>query len=74
MSVRRFQAGDRIRLLKPTICGWRGESTVIEDQGPDDPVVDFLKDSPGAGSIPGYAHWSDLSLLKAANNGGKQGA
>lgn len=67
MSRRRFQAGDRVRLLKPTLCGWQGEATVVEDQGAADPTVDFLKDAPGEGSVTGFAHWSELELIEATN-------
>ncbi|MGV0950121.1 MAG: hypothetical protein ACOYB3_05570 [Azonexus sp.] len=54
-----------MRLLVPTLNGWMGDATVIEDQGASDPVVDFLKDDPGESGATGFAHWRDLGLIEA---------
>lgn len=67
-SRRRFQAGDRVRLLAPALDGWQGTGVVIEDRGPMDPTVDFVRDAPGAGSLTGFAHWSELELIEETND------
>lgn len=63
-----FRVGDRVRLLKPTPCGWIGTATVTRNQHPTDPDVDFLTDDKGEGSRVGFAHWSQLELIEAAND------
>jgi hypothetical protein len=64
MSRYLFCRGDRVRLMVRTKSGWLGTGTVVIDQVPGDPVVDFRKDDVGEGEDPeGFAHWSELMLI-----------